>query len=74
VQRLAGDLLRLRDVVHEVDRRGRTELELLGEEPHRWWSAEEIAASAEDFAPRDLAERLAELSAGPWSGPPRIVS
>ncbi len=26
----------LRDVVHEVDATGRTELELLGEEPHRW--------------------------------------
>ena len=64
----------LRDVVHEVDPAGRTELELLGEEPHRWWSAEEIAASAEDFAPGDLAERLVELSAGPWTGPPRIVT
>jgi 8-oxo-dGTP pyrophosphatase MutT (NUDIX family) len=64
----------LRGVVHEVDVAGRTELELLGEEPHRWWSAEEVAASAETFAPRDLAERLSELLAGPWSGPPRIVS
>ena len=64
----------LRDVVHEVDPRGRTELELLGEEPHRWWSADEVAASGEEFAPGDLAERLEELSAGPWSGPPRIVS
>ena len=64
----------LRDVVHEVDPSGRTELEVLGEEPHRWWSAAEIAASAETFAPRDLAERLRELLEGPWSGPPRIVS
>ncbi len=64
----------LRDVVHEVDPAGRTELELLGEEPHRWWSAEEIAASGESFAPADLAERLAELSGGPWAGPPRIVA
>ena len=64
----------LRDVVHEVDASGRTELELLGAEPHRWWSAEEVAASAETFAPRDLADLLPELSAGPWTGPPRIVA
>jgi 8-oxo-dGTP pyrophosphatase MutT (NUDIX family) len=64
----------LRDVVHEVDARGRTELELLGEEPHRWWSAAEIAASGEAFAPGDLGDRLPELLAGPWSGPPRVVA
>jgi 8-oxo-dGTP pyrophosphatase MutT (NUDIX family) len=64
----------LRDVVHEVDPAGRTDLELLGEEPHRWWSAAEIAASTETFAPRDLPVRLYELLEGPWSGPPRIVS
>jgi 8-oxo-dGTP pyrophosphatase MutT (NUDIX family) len=64
----------LRDVVHEVDPAGRTELELLGEEPHRWWSAEEIAATAETFAPADLADRLPELGSGPWRGPPRIVA
>ena len=63
----------LRDVVHEVDASGRTELELLGAEPHRWWSAEEVATSAETFAPRDLADLLPELSAGPWTGPPRFV-
>jgi 8-oxo-dGTP pyrophosphatase MutT (NUDIX family) len=63
----------LRDVVHEVDAAGRTELELLGEEPHRWWSAAEVTASAETFAPRDLAARLSELLEGPWTGPPRIV-
>ena len=63
----------LRDVVHEVDASGRTELELLGAEPHRWWSAEEVAASAETFAPRELAGLLAELSRGPWAGPPRFV-
>ena len=64
----------LRDVVHEVDPAGRTELELLGEEPHRWWSPAEIAASGEAFAPGDLAERLPELMDGPWAGAPRIVS
>lgn len=64
----------LRDVVHEVDARGRTELELLGEEPHRWWSAAEIAAADEVFAPHDLADQLPPLLDGPWTGPPRIVS
>jgi 8-oxo-dGTP pyrophosphatase MutT (NUDIX family) len=64
----------LRDVVHEVDPRGRTELEVLGEEPHRWWSAAEVATSEEIFAPGDLADRLPELLRGPWTGSPRIVS
>ena len=64
----------LRDVVHEVDAGGRTELELLGDEPHRWWSAADVAASAETFAPADLADRLSELLTGPWTGPPRVVS
>ncbi|HEV7212531.1 MAG TPA: NUDIX domain-containing protein [Blastococcus sp.] len=63
----------LRDVVHEVDPSGRTELEILGDEPHRWWTAEEIAGSEETFAPDRLAELLAELVEGPWSGVPRIV-
>ena len=63
----------LRDVVHEVDASGRTELEVLGEEPHRWWTVTEIASSGEEFAPRELAAVLPELLAGPWTGPPRIV-
>ena len=64
----------LRDVVHEVDASGRTDLEILGEEPHRWWSVAEIAAGTEEFAPAELAVRLPELLDGPWSGPPRVVS
>jgi 8-oxo-dGTP pyrophosphatase MutT (NUDIX family) len=64
----------LRDVVHEVVPGELTELELLAEEPHRWWSAADIAASGEEFAPRELAELLPELLEGPWTGPPRIVS
>lgn len=64
----------LRDVVHEVDPRGRTELEVLGAEPHRWWSVAEIAAGGQLFAPGDLADRLPEVLAGPWTGPPRIVA
>jgi len=63
----------LRDVVHEVDVRGRTELERQLDEPHRWWTPAEVAASTEAFAPRDLAEVLPRVLAGPWTGPPRIV-
>lgn len=63
----------LRDVVHTVDVSRRTELEVLGDEPHRWWSADEVAASTETFAPRELATVLPELVAGPWTGPPRVV-
>jgi 8-oxo-dGTP pyrophosphatase MutT (NUDIX family) len=63
----------LRDVVHEVAPGELTELEVLAAEPHRWWSLEEIAASGEEFAPRELAAVLPELRSRPWSGPPRIV-
>ena len=63
----------LRDVEHTVDASGRTELELLGDEPHRWWTAEEVTRSAEMFAPRELAELLPALLRGPWTGPPRFV-
>ena len=64
----------LRDVEHTVDASGRTELEVLGDEPHRWWTVAEIAASAEEFAPADLADALAALLRGPHAGPPRFVS
>ncbi|WP_245177309.1 hypothetical protein [Geodermatophilus sp. DF01-2] len=63
----------LRDVVHQADPRGRTELELLGAEPHRWRSAAEVADSAETFAPAELAHLPPGLLAGPWPGPPRFV-
>ncbi|WP_222193850.1 NUDIX hydrolase [Modestobacter italicus] len=63
----------LRDVVHEVDVSGRTELERQLDEPHRWWSPAEIADSAERFAPRDLGTALPEVLRGPWTGPPRVV-
>src|SRR5689334_25299728 len=63
----------LRDVVHEVDVRGQTELELYEDQPHRWWTMTEIAASPEVFVPTQLAQVLPELQAGPWTGPPRIV-
>ena len=64
----------LRDVVHDVDPSGRTELELLGEEPHRWWTAAEVTASPVPMAPRELGTLLPELLEGPWTGPPRFVA
>jgi 8-oxo-dGTP pyrophosphatase MutT (NUDIX family) len=63
----------LRDVVHDVDVSGQTEAEAYEDQPHRWWSAAEIAASDEEFAPRTLAELLPGVTAGPWHGPPRVV-
>jgi 8-oxo-dGTP pyrophosphatase MutT (NUDIX family) len=63
----------LRDVVHEIDVSGQTELEAYEDQPHRWWSAEEIAASEEMFVPSALASLLPDLVGGPAPGPPRIV-
>ena len=64
----------LRDVVHEVDVSGQTEVEALEDQPYRWWTAEEIRASDEDFVPAGLADALEQLLSGPWTGAPRIVS
>jgi 8-oxo-dGTP pyrophosphatase MutT (NUDIX family) len=64
----------LRDVAHEVDGRGRTAEELADDEPHRWWTLEEIVAGTASFAPRELAKVLPVVLAGPWTGPPRIVA
>lgn len=64
----------LRDVVHEVDVSGQTEIESYEDQPHRWWSAGEMAASGEMFVPAELAGLLPELVSGPAPGPPRIVS
>jgi 8-oxo-dGTP pyrophosphatase MutT (NUDIX family) len=63
----------LRDVVHEVDVSGQTELEALEDQPYRWWSVAEIAGSAEEFVPVQLAGSLPELLSSPWTGPPRVV-
>ena len=63
----------LREVVHQVDVSGQTELEAYEDQPHRWWSTPEIAASAEPFVPAGLVGALPELLAGPWTGPPRVV-
>ncbi len=64
----------LRDVVHEVDVSGQTEIEVYEDQPHRWWSAAEIAASDETFVPPELSEALAPLLGGRWSGPPRMLA
>src|SRR3712207_2628352 len=64
----------LRGVVHEVDVRGQTEIEAYEDQPHRWWSAEEIAASDEMFVPAELADGLSGLVRGPAPGPPRMLS
>ena len=64
----------LRDVVHEVDAGGRTELEVLGTSRTAGGRVAEIAASGEEFAPRELADLLPALLEGPWTGPPRIVT
>ena len=64
----------LRDVVHQVDVRGQTEIEAYEDQPHRWWSAAEIAASREVFVPPELSAALPSLLGGPWSGPPRMLA
>ena len=66
--------LALRDVVHEVDVSGQTEVEALEDQPYRWWTAEEIRASDEEFVPAGLADALEQLLSGPWTGGPRIVA
>jgi ADP-ribose pyrophosphatase YjhB (NUDIX family) len=49
---------------HEVDVSGWDDFErtFIGE--HRWWTVSEIAASGEQFAPRRLAQYLADLGRG----------
>jgi len=64
----------LRDVVHEVDMSRQTELEAYEDQPHRWWTTEEILASSETFAPRELGALLPTVTGTTWTGPPRIVS
>ncbi len=63
----------VRDVDHVVDVSGQTELEQFEDQPYHWWSIDEIAASREIFAPRNLAQLLPTVLAGPWSGPPEFV-
>ena len=37
---------------------------------HRWWSAQELEASAEDFAPRRLAALVGEILIGQYPTTP----
>jgi 8-oxo-dGTP pyrophosphatase MutT (NUDIX family) len=64
----------LRDVVHEVDVSGQTDLEAYEDQPHRWWTVEEIRASDETFVPAELGDLLQELLDGPSPGVPRLLS
>jgi len=53
-----------------VDTSGLDEREKIFTLGHRWWTADEIAASAERFEPVDLAERLRTLlREGPPAAP-----
>ena len=54
----------LRVASHQVDRSANVDYELRVIEEVRWWTAAEIAASDEDFAPRRLAELLVPLLEG----------
>ena len=63
----------LRDVVHEVDVSGQTEIEAYEDQPHRWWTVGELRATDETVVPTELADALEHLLEAPWSGPPRIV-
>jgi len=54
----------------EIDTSGLDEREKSWTLDHRWWSADEIAASSERFEPKDMAARLrALLRDGPPSEP-----
>ena len=64
----------LREIVHEVDVRGQTELEAYEDQPYRWWSAAEITASDDMFVPPELSDALPPLLGGRWSGPPRMLA
>ena len=56
----------------EIDTSGLDEKERSWTLGHRWWSADEIAASGERFEPIDLGERLKDLLRnGP---PPRPIA
>ena len=64
----------VRDVVHEIDVSGQTELEAYEDQPYRWWTVGEIRASEETFVPPGLADLLQELLDGPIPGAPRVLS
>ena len=56
----------LRDVVHEVDVSGQTELEAYEDQPHRWWTRRgDRRQRRRRSSPRELADLLPELLDGP---------
>jgi hypothetical protein len=56
-----------------VDTAGFTELENRSVRGHRWWSADELRATAETVYPLQLAELLPGLLADGWDGGLRII-
>ncbi|HLU53894.1 MAG TPA: NUDIX domain-containing protein [Pseudonocardia sp.] len=59
--------------VADVDTAGFTELEARTVRGHRWWSAEELAATTETVYPLQLAELLPGLVADGWDGRLRTI-
>src|ERR687894_1221347 len=57
----------LRDVVHEVDVTGQTEIEAYEDQPHRWWSVAELRNTEQIVVPTGLADALEQLLEAPWS-------
>lgn len=53
---------------HEVDCSGFEALEVACVRSHRWWTTEELRGTGAVVYPRGLADLLAPLLRGPWSG------
>lgn len=64
----------LRVTAHEVDFGGLEPLEQQVITGHRWWTVAELRATGDTVYPVGLAELLPDVIAGPWAGPPRVVS
>ncbi len=62
--------LRLDAAQPAIDTGGMLDYEVTDLHEHRWWSAEEIAASGDRFAPRRLAALLGALVNEPWPTSP----
>ena len=65
--------LRLNAAHPAIDTGGMLDYEVTDLHEHRWWSAAEIAASGDRFAPRRFAELLPELLTEAWPAVPRDV-
>jgi 8-oxo-dGTP pyrophosphatase MutT (NUDIX family) len=58
----------------DVDTSGFTPYEKASTSEHRWWTAPDVLASEEEFAPGDLGRRLADiLRDGPPAAPVRVL-